>query len=329
MARSRGPLAKEEILREFLDRCQLKGIERITLTRLSREGTPGGTQLDAFELGEILTGLEEDTESFIDQIVQRCHQETDGHGNTSSFKLYAYHEKEERHAFCTPPLVVQVHQDALEGGNFEGSSTIGGIVKTLTSHIERREYQSTQLLELAVRLATRSIESSDRRARAYEEKGMAVFELEQTLLDRRQERELEAKKAAISEERTEAIVRQLLPHIPGVVQHLASAATGGKLPAPVAHETSEEGAEQEEEVSPRTRFLAWVTKYPDASDKLVAIVGEDEVAELLEIATTQDGGELRGAVMLWMSEHDVTRKTLAEIAGAGGRDEFYAILKGE
>lgn len=325
-----GQLPPDEILRGFLERCTLKSVHRITLVRLSGDGTPGGTQLDEWELAEVLTGLEEDSEAFIDVAVQRCHQETDGVRATSSFKLYAYLENGERHAFCTAPIVVQAHQDALEGGNFEGSSTMVGTLKTLTGHIERREYQSVQLVEMVLRLAMRGQDSANRRIEAYEAKGLKVFELEQQLLDRRHERELDAKREERSQEGQAAVLKQLGPYIPAALQHLASFATKGQLPAPKPVEESSESETESPADGPtiQVRFLGWVSKYPDAADKLAEVVGEDKAAQLLELAQL-DGGELRGAIMFWMSENDVTRKTLVDIVGEEGQAEFFAILKGE
>ena len=328
MGRMGSPPAKEDVLRDFVDRCRLRDVERLTLVHLSGNGGSGGTQLDTYEASEVIgSELEEETEAFIDLIITRCHAETDGTRSTGSFKLFAYRANEERHVFCTSPMVFQVHQDALEDGNFEGSTNLAGIVKTLTSHIERREYQSAQQLELIVRMALRGTESANRRIEQYEAHGLKVFELEQQLLDRRQERELDAEKQKATLEGQKAIIKQLGPYVPTVIQHLASSVTGGKIAPPKAVDESDE-SDGPREATVRERFAMWIQKHEGATDKLAEIVGEDEAAALLEFAAL-DGGELRGAILLWMSEHDITKKTIAEVAGEAGQAEFMAILKGE
>lgn len=321
-----GTRSRETQLHEFITRCQLKGVSRLALVQLGNSGLDGGgSQLDEWPIADILGDSDEEKEQFISSIIQRCSEETDAARTTGSFRLYAYLEDSDRFVLASNRLVFQVAQHNM-GDDFEGTTSNSGVMKILTSHLERREYQSTEMLKMVIQTVMTTQNNVLRRLESYESAQLRTFELEQQLLDRRDEREAERKRSDASLENQQALIKQLAPLAPTVVQHVAAAVTGGRVKAPAGRSDAPDDDSGETAPSVRDAFIEWLQENADPLEELAEKVGEDAVAELMGVAQ-QDGAELQRAVYRWMTEHEVTKSVMVEHVGAKSYGLLAAILK--
>lgn len=287
-------------------------ISRITLAQLADGVGDGGARLETWSVADSLRGSDEDVGALVEAIITRCHEETDAATTVCCFQLMAYPPTGDRSEFRSVRLRFMPEQ--LGDGEHSGATSGSGIMRILTSHIEKKDALLTEMCRSALmQNAQTQSRMADFMAR-HEEAHLAAMTLKEDLLDRKMERDEERVDREEQREVVSGAIEAIVPLLPAALKHVVEK-KGKKKVAKLGG-------------SVKAEFSAWVVANGDSVAELTVGVGEEQMARLLEFAELENR-ELESAVKGWLLDNDLGRSKLVEVLGAEKAVELGRILNGD